>query len=47
MKNMLLTWLLNFKAELETTISAITVVGISELSKTILAFSNPIVQEHF
>jgi len=47
---MLLTWLLNFKVELETPILAITIVKIGGLDKTTLAklaFSNPIVQEHF
>jgi uridine kinase len=47
---MMLTWLLNFKAELETTIAAITIVGISESGKTALAklaLFDPIVQKHF
>jgi len=45
-KNMLLAWLLNCKGELETTISAITIVRIGVLGKTTLAklaFSDPIV----
>jgi len=43
---MLLAWLLNCKGELETTISAITIVRIGVLGKTTLAklaFSDPIV----